>query len=88
MQLIGRRALHLAAAAVEPNEDVAAELEQAGVDARGRGASDAARSALKVAARLTPDPEQRRAGCETQPVTPTSPAAWGSERAPGPKDSS
>jgi DNA-binding CsgD family transcriptional regulator len=58
-QLIGRRALHLAAAAVEPDEEVAAELEQAGVDARGRGASDAATSALRAAARLTPDPEQR-----------------------------
>lgn len=58
-QLIGRRALHLAAAAVEPDEDVAAQLEQAAIDARGRGASDAATSALKAAARLTPDPEQR-----------------------------
>jgi hypothetical protein len=61
-QLIGRRALHLAEAAVEPDEDVAAELEQAGIDARGRGASDAATSALKAAARLTPDPEQRARG--------------------------
>lgn len=58
-QSLGRRAWHLASAAVGPNEDVAAELERAGLDARRRAASGAAASALKAAARLTPDTEKR-----------------------------
>lgn len=54
-----RRARHLAAAAVEPDEDVAEELEHAALDARRRGGSAAAASTFKSAAALTPDSEQR-----------------------------
>ena len=49
-QLIGRRALHLAAAAVEPNEEVAAELEQAGPTPA------AAERAMRRPARSRPQP--------------------------------
>ncbi len=58
-QWLGRRAWHLASAAVEPDEDAAAELERAGLDARRRAASGVAASALKAAARLTPDSGER-----------------------------
>jgi DNA-binding CsgD family transcriptional regulator len=49
----GRRAWHLAAATLEPSEDVAAELDAAAVDAFARGAPSAAGRAFEVAARLT-----------------------------------
>jgi DNA-binding NarL/FixJ family response regulator len=54
-----RRAWHLAAAAVAPDENVAAALEAAGDGARRRGGLASAASALEQAGRLSPDPAGR-----------------------------
>jgi DNA-binding CsgD family transcriptional regulator len=53
------RAWHLAACAVAPDESVAAALEQAALDARGRGAHATAMRNLGRAAQLTPAPQPR-----------------------------
>ena len=54
-----RRAWHLAAAVVEPDERTASELEMAAGEAHGRAAPAAAGVALEAAARLSPDDERR-----------------------------
>lgn len=58
---LGSRAWHLAAAAQGEDEDVAATLERAALDARRRSGLAAASRAFERAARLTPDPERRAA---------------------------
>jgi DNA-binding CsgD family transcriptional regulator len=52
-----RRAWHLASAAIEPNEEVAAALERVGRQAMTRRAYAAGAGALERAARLTPGPD-------------------------------
>jgi tetratricopeptide (TPR) repeat protein len=56
---VARRALHLAEAAIEPDEEVATALDQAGRYCLHRGNSDAAVQALTRAARLSPSPQDR-----------------------------
>jgi DNA-binding CsgD family transcriptional regulator len=53
------RAWHLAACAVAPDEEVAAALEAAAIDARGRGAHATAARDFGRAAQLTPEDEPR-----------------------------
>ncbi|HEV8650902.1 MAG TPA: AAA family ATPase [Actinomycetes bacterium] len=54
-----RRAWHLAASAVEPDERVVRELDAAAERARGRGGFEAACAALERAAALSADPAAR-----------------------------
>src|SRR5215207_8010024 len=54
-----RRAWHLAAAAVEPDQGVVRELDAAAERALGRGGFEAASAALERAATLTSDPHSR-----------------------------
>jgi DNA-binding CsgD family transcriptional regulator len=56
---VDKRAWHLAAASVGPNEHAAAALEQAGTRACGRSAYAVAAGAFEGAARLAPSSERR-----------------------------
>jgi len=53
------RAWHLAACAIAPDEEIAAALEAAALEARGRGAHASAARDLGRAAQLTPDAQVR-----------------------------
>jgi DNA-binding CsgD family transcriptional regulator len=54
-----RRAWHLAAASLQPDEQVAALLEATATQAQSRGGTAAAALALERAAELSPDPDNR-----------------------------
>ena len=56
---IDRYAWHLASATLEPDEDVARELEQAAARARARNAFTAASAAVERAAELSPAPNDK-----------------------------
>ena len=58
-----RRAWHLAAAALGPDEQVAADLEAAGVRARSRSAFSMAADAYRRAAQLSDDTPAGPGGC-------------------------
>jgi DNA-binding CsgD family transcriptional regulator len=66
-----RRAWHLAAAAVGPDEEAAGALAAAGARARGRGGFGPASAALERAALLTPDRHAR-----IERLTDAAGAAW------------
>jgi DNA-binding CsgD family transcriptional regulator len=73
-----RRAWHLAAAALQPDEQVAALLEATAAQAQRRGGAAAAALALERAAELSPDPEDqaRRLAAAASAAVPTGQADW------------
>ena len=73
-----RRAWHLAAASLQPDEHVAALLEATATQAQYRGGMAAAALAMERAAELSPDPEDqaRRLIAAASAVIPTGQGDW------------
>ncbi len=73
-----RRAWHLAAAALQPDEHVAALLEATAAQAQRRGGAAAAALAMERAAELSPDPEDqaRRLVAAASAAVPTGQGDW------------
>ena len=73
-----RRAWHLAAAALHPDEHVASLLEATAAQAQRRGGAAAAALALERAAELSPDPEDqaRRLVAAASAAVPTGQGDW------------
>jgi DNA-binding CsgD family transcriptional regulator len=73
-----RRAWHLAAAALQPDEHVASLLEATAAQAQHRGGAAAAALALERAAELSPDPEEqaRRLVAAASAAVPTGQGEW------------
>jgi DNA-binding CsgD family transcriptional regulator len=73
-----RRAWHLAAAALQPDEQVAALLEATAAQAQRRGGAAAATLAMERAAELSPDPEDRarRLVAAASAAVPTGQGDW------------
>ena len=73
-----RRAWHLAAAALNPDEQVASLLEATATQAQRRGGADAAALAMERAAELSPDPEEqaRRLVNAASAAVPSGQADW------------
>ena len=73
-----RRAWHLAAAALQPDEHVASLLEATAVQAQRRGGAAAAALALERAAELSPDPgdQARRLVAAASAAVPTGQGDW------------
>src|SRR5690348_1780723 len=78
-----RRAWHLAAAALQPDEHVASLLEATAAQAQRRGGAAAAALALERAAELSPDPEDqaRRLVAAASAAVPTGQGDWVQELA-------
>ena len=78
-----RRAWHLAAAALQPDEQVASLLEATAAQAQHRGGAAAAALALERAAELSPDPaeEARRLAAAASAAVPTAQGDWVQELA-------
>ena len=73
-----RRAWHLAAAALQPDEQVASLLEATAAQAQRRGGAAAAALAMERAAELSPDPEDqaRRLVAAASAAVPTGQGDW------------
>jgi tetratricopeptide (TPR) repeat protein len=73
-----RRAWHLAAAALRPDEQVASLLEATATQSQRRGGAAAAALAMERAAELSPDPEDqaRRLVAAASAAIPTGQADW------------
>ena len=73
-----RRAWHLAAAALQPDEDVASLLEATAAQAQRRGGAAAAAMAMERAAELSPDPgdQARRLVAAASAAVPTGQGDW------------
>jgi DNA-binding CsgD family transcriptional regulator/tetratricopeptide (TPR) repeat protein len=78
-----RRAWHLAAAALQPDEHVASLLEATAAQAQHRGGTAAAALAMERAAELSPDPGEkaRRLVAAASAALPTGQADWVQELA-------
>ena len=78
-----RRAWHLAAAALGPDEQVASLLEATAAQAQRRGGAAAAAQAMERAAELSPDPadQARRLAAAASAAVPTGQGDWVQELA-------